>query len=346
MGSSRKKTTGRFTAITISLVALIFSLAAAELAMRAMGYKPLHPRTLIGDGSRPEIPIMTEKHPSLGWVNKPGTYNYPGFSADIESITVTILPDGGRRTMAIDSPLPVTQDKLILVGGSYIQGYAISDQETLAWKLQRRFPDAGVRNLGVPGYGAFQSLLALEDALPNIDGGKTIFYGYIGHHQLRNVLDTGWLEMFTKVGETSYFPPYATIGEDGSLIRHPVSSSNTWPLRNSLALVNKAERAWLQYSSQGRADKHEAVNEKIVVEMQNLAESQEAKFIVLLLLDTDIYTAGFIRFLDANDLDYLNCSPPAFGPEYRVVGEGHPNSKLNSVWEQCITNYLQPGATR
>ncbi len=314
--------------------------------MRAMGHTPLQPRTLTGDGSRTETPIMTEKHPSLGWVNKPGTYNYPGFSADIESITVTVLPDRGRRTMATDSPLPTTQDKLILVGGSYIQGYAISDQETLAWKLQRQFPDVSVRNLGVPGYGTFQSLLTLEDVLPDIDGGKTIFYGYIGHHQMRNVLHFGWLEMFTRVGEPSYFPPYATIGEDGNLMRYPVSSSNNWPFRDSLALVNKAERAWLRYLSQSRADKHEAVTEKIVVEMQNLAESQGAKFVVLLLLDTDSYTPDFIRFLDANDLDYLNCSPPVFGPEYRVVGEGHPNNELNSIWEQCITNYLQPGVTR
>ena len=50
----------------------------------------------------------------------------------------------------------------MVLGCSFVQGWALSDEETFAWKLQERFVRARVLNFGTAGYGTTQSLLALE----------------------------------------------------------------------------------------------------------------------------------------------------------------------------------------
>ncbi len=75
---------------------------------------------------------------------------------------MTILPDGRRRS-AMNSVLRSGAPKIVIVGGSFVQGWAVSDQDTFAWKLQDRFADYDVLNLGTAGYGTYQSLLLIED---------------------------------------------------------------------------------------------------------------------------------------------------------------------------------------
>jgi len=322
------------------IASLIFSLAIAEFAMRAIGYAPHNPRDLTGDGNRSAIPLMTEKHSALGWVNKPGTYVYPGFSPEVESISVTILPDGSRATNGGEQPQSA-REKLIMVGGSYTIGYAISDDETFAWKVQMQFPELNVKNMGVSGYGSYQSLLTLEDLLPKISGKKTIIYGYIGHHQLRNVLDPGWMSMFADSAKMNRMPPYATIDPAGDLVRHEVSSRRSWPFRESFALVNRAELAWINFSAKDRFAQRLAVTEKIMLAMQELAATHDARLVILLLKNQDENGPSLIEFLESNQFDYLNCDTGISGPEFSVAGEGHPNGKQNSLWAQCISDYLR-----
>ena len=37
------------------------------------------------------------------------------------------------------------------------QGWAIDDNETYPWKLQKRYPSLNVLNYGTGGYGSYQS---------------------------------------------------------------------------------------------------------------------------------------------------------------------------------------------
>jgi hypothetical protein len=340
MEKSRTKISAWLMSAMLLITSLIFSLAIAEVTMRVIGYSPHSPQDLTGDGNRSAMPLMTDKHPLLGWVNKPGTYVYPGFSPEVESISVTILPDGSRATHAGERA-QASADKLIMVGDSYTMGYAISDNETFAWKVQAQFPELNVMNMGVPGYGSYQSLLTLEDLLPRVSSKKTIFYGYIGHHQFRNVLDPGWMSMFADSKNENRMPPYATTDAAGELVRHEISNRRSWPFRELFALVNWAERGWINYTGKDRFAQRSAVTEEIILEMQEVADTHDAQLIILLLNNRDANGPSFMEFLESNELDHLNCDQGLSGPEFSVAGEGHPNGKQNGLWAQCISDFLR-----
>jgi hypothetical protein len=342
MESSKQKINNGLKITALFLISLTIALVCAEVTLRIVGFKPWQPSKTVGNGNREAMPLMTERHPVLGWVNKPGKYDYSGFSPEVESISVTILPGSDRLSNATGRLPDKLRDKVVFVGGSYTQGYAISDDETMAWKVQEQFPDHDVINLGVPGYGTYQSLLMLEEYLPDMEGRKVIFYGYIDHHQFRNILHSTWVDMLSRPEGDSPLPPYATVSNSGELVRHSVSSRRTWPLRGSLALVNAAETTWIKFGSRNRADQNEAVTKQTLSAMQALAEAEKAQLVILLLSTKGVLADGVTEYMQSNSIEYLDCVPENSGPDYRVTGEGHPNGMQNSLWAKCIADYLRP----
>ena len=74
----------------------------------------------------------------------------------------------------------------------------ISDEDTLAWKLQQRFPEARVSNFGTGGYGGYQSLLFMERELPRLGAGSVVLYVFTGHHTARNVAPRSWMRLLAQ----------------------------------------------------------------------------------------------------------------------------------------------------
>ena len=95
---------------------------------------------------------MHEPDPELGWRNKEGRYVFGN-----PPIHMSFGADHARAT----APAPVTAGPTILVlGDSFVQGWAVSDEETFVWRLQQQFPRVRFVNLGSSGYGVTQPLLA------------------------------------------------------------------------------------------------------------------------------------------------------------------------------------------
>jgi lysophospholipase L1-like esterase len=105
----------------------------------------------------------------LGWRPKPGRYVYPVGVEAKTPIRFTILADGSRVTAGEreNRVRPV-----LVLGDSFTQGWAVSDEETYAWKLQERFPTARFVNYGTAGYSTYQSLLRLKVALKQSRPGR------------------------------------------------------------------------------------------------------------------------------------------------------------------------------
>ena len=145
-------------ALATAAIGLITILVLSEVVLRLNGFKPW-----VYAGSSDE-PVMYGRDSVLGWRNRPGDYVMPPFAPGGSSIDVTYLADG-RRATGPDDGRSGDDGDLIIVGGSYTQGWAISDRETYAWKLQLRYPKLRVRNHGTGGFGTYQSLLVLEEAV-------------------------------------------------------------------------------------------------------------------------------------------------------------------------------------
>ncbi len=94
-GSSGTSWTARILLLSVSIV---FSLAVAEIGMRAVGF---YPRPVRVELNRP---AFNEPDAALGWRNKPGRYVFPGFTPDAADIRVTNWTNGRRATGQVDEP--------------------------------------------------------------------------------------------------------------------------------------------------------------------------------------------------------------------------------------------------
>ena len=120
-----------FSVITVFFV-LVILFISFEILLRLTGHLPW--RYLTKDANEP---TMNEYDPLLGWKSKPGRYVVNGYTESAFDLKMTYW-GGGRRATGIEEAS--RRDKLVLIDGSYTQGWAVSDSDTYAWKLQEKYP--------------------------------------------------------------------------------------------------------------------------------------------------------------------------------------------------------------
>ena len=345
VSSTTKPRNRRSIVILTVTFSLFLALVLGEISLRIMGYKPWAPwsvteRTVDND----HIPAMLAEKVSIrGWRNRPGSYTYSGYSPEVAEIKVNINADGGRATTTANKPLQDNQNSIYFVGGSITMGFAISDHETMAAKLAELYPNRKVFNFGVPGYGTLQSLQTLEEVLPKTKEKKIIFYGLMEHHLYRNVLDDAWINTFTAPGKGS-LPPYAGLDKDGTLKRYPPAKRMPWLLKDRLAMVLLAEQAYNRYMFRDRNKNKEEVFRQMMLEMVELGKTNNAEVIVLFLQMHEKSRKYFKTVLTNENISYANCPKvenTVYEKEYRVVGEGHPNPQMNTLFANCASEYIE-----
>ena len=309
-------------------------LTGAEVAVRLLVAPAPKPRL------RPAEPTTQTPDPVIGWKNRPGDYQIAPYSEAGRPIAMRFLADGRRRAAAS----PHSGTPLLLVGGSFAQGWAISDEETLAWKLQLRFPELDVQNYGAGGYGTLQSLLLLERELPSRPPGTLVLYAFTGHHTTRNTAPWSWLRMLSRMSVRGHVDvPYATLDGDGRLLRHPPERWVAWPLSERLRGVEFVQTRWAglqERAGGGRAGQELPVTEALLSEMDALARSHSAQLVVALLSAKRGKTRHFRAFLEEQGIDVIDCNAFPLSRSQIVVGEGHPNGRMNDEWTSCVGDYL------
>ncbi len=323
-------------AVLLRLLMLVFYLGFMEVTLRLGGYEPWQ----IYQPIFPNMPRDQEFDPELGWRNKPGQFVYPGFEAG-QVITLTHAADGTRVTSY--HPVQPVKGSVWVVGNSFVQGMAISDEETFAWKLQEALPDIQVRNLAVAGYGTYQSMLMVERHLAqDTPRPQMVIYGFNDFHEMRNTASFIWLRGITinSTESDKVSIPYATV-ENGRLVRHPPDRFAHWPWREKSALITALEDVFEGIRTWRRTHQEREVTRQILLTMRDELEAQGIHFLVVFLAAKDeSRKADYLQFFQEQHLDYLDCTHPRYGsPEMSVPLEGHPNGKLNSFWAQCILQH-------
>ncbi|MCT4622658.1 MAG: hypothetical protein N4A46_03465 [Schleiferiaceae bacterium] len=321
----------KITALTIVLFAC---LGVVELSLRVFGFSPQ--KKLVYSNE----PLMYDVDQTRGWKNKPGAYTFPPYHPSGKDITMTFLDDERRVTSSNQKTIEDTVQKVITVGGSFTQGWAISDEETYSWGLQNFMPNNQVINYGTGGYGTYQSLLTLEEKLPELVNTNLVVYGFIEHHETRNVASAEWLSIlkqYSKRGHVSV--PYLSIDENNELNRHQPEEYSNLPLTHSLVLMKMLDRTIQKIKSGMKLDEKEQVTQKAILEMNNLCAKYESDFLVAILNCSDVKKQGYLSFFENNGIKALDCTIP-LREELIVKGEGHPNGILNSIWAEQINNYL------
>ncbi len=314
---------------TTLLLSVALSLGAAELLLRVTGRMPIRsPLALLPRA------VIHEPDPSLGWRNKPGAFVWPGSPGDIR----LTFWQGGRRATA-----PADHDErpdVVILGCSITQGWAVSDDETYAWKLQEQFPELRVVNLGTAGYGTYQSLLAFERYLTETaDMPRLVIYGFGDFHEMRNVASSGWLRSLTANSDvTDVKVPFALLGTDGALLRYMPETPHAWPLRGHLASVAFLETNYTDFRTRDRTRAQRQVTESLLVELDRRARERGARLLVALIAMLHPQaTEHYAAFLERHQTAVVNCvHPQFFDPHMKVRKYGHPNARLNAHWATCI----------
>ncbi len=322
------------------LVIVIFVLAAslmgAEVLVRVTRGMPQQEKALDEN-----LPLFHEPDPELGWRNKAGTFVWPGQEGDAgRDIVMTFWPDSLRATARERKHEP---RQAIVLGCSYTQGWAVTNEETYPWMLHDTFPSLEFLNYGTAGFGTLQSLLSLErhysrSTVPS----EIIIYGFVDHHETRNVAPAFWLRRLVTVSRAGRLTvPFATIGADGSLERHPPEGYPKWPFDRLLASVAFLEDRYADFRTARRAAQGRAVTEALLIEMQRVSLEHGAHLVVVLLSSLTPGTMEhYLGFLKAQKITTFDCSAHPTGLPFLVPGYGHPNRAVHAHWAGCIARGL------
>jgi len=299
-------------------VSLLLSLLAGESLIRLAGYAPNAFRPPAGG-------TWSEPDPQYGWRNRPGVFA----SSEAGNVPMTFWPDRKRASRAD----PATgRPRVDMIGDSITQGYGVADEETFVWRLGAHMPGVSFENLGVGGYGTYQSLL-VQQARAAEPPDLTV-YGFFGDHQHRNVASLSWVRALRGADGRQIVPPHVTVA-DGALVRHAGRIEPAWPLEARSAIVTELHRAWQRFEFRGRRDHARPAVELLLGEMAATARRSGSSFLVLLLADAPDW---LIPALAARGIAYADCRAPEFerDPALRIGGVGHPTAARHAAWAACL----------
>lgn len=326
-----------FKKVIILFTIIITTLFLLEFVMKKIGYKPWE-YIQFGNGIENE-PIINLYDEVLGWRGKEGKHTIAPYHPSASTIHMKILENGQRKT----SNKKINRNKeIVIVGGSFTQGWAISDKFTFPWLLQNKIPDFKISNYGTLGFSTYQSLLYLERVLPKSFGPKYILYGFFDHHENRNVAESVWLKSISASSSRGHLKiPFATIDKNDNLLRHSPKSYPNFPFKTSSALITKVEQAYMNIKTHKRFLQKRKVTEKILLEMDKLSIKHSATFIVLMLSLNHEYKNHYSKFFQKNNLQYIDCNLFPITPDLQVRNERHPNETAHAIWANVITSQLK-----
>jgi len=320
---------------SISLIALytILSVGFIELSLRVLGYTIHTPQAL------PSEPVYHQTDAQLGWKFIEGKYQVPvNHYGDI--MALTIKPNIGRATKTAKEQ--DNKDKIILIGGSYTFGRGVNDQQTFAWKLQEKFQNVDIRNLAVGAYGTYQSLMVLENQLKKQNKPKTVIYGYIEHHPLRNVAESKWLEgMHHAAKGKKIKTPYVTLGKGMEINRRAPTEMVHLPFSNTLVSAYITQRLFNKALSYNREKDAGKLAQLLILEMQRLCKKHGINFYVALLYRTP--QDPFIKsldFFDHNQIKYID-SHVDLTEKNIIRQDRHPDESVQNIWAERIAERLE-----
>ena len=275
---------------------------------------------------------QTPPHPRYLWVLEPGSYRHGRF-------TTTINRLGMRGRTPEDT---VTgQRRILLVGDSSIFGWEVEDGETLAAALEREFDGRTlVFNGGVPGYSSEQSLLWLEELLPQIKPDLVVIANQWSDSTVSAFVDKTLLaETATASYRTRYY-----------LLRLASSSRVWWAVRHWVLRsrgVDSLSRAIVDMRSQSPPGEGECRvpvedygrNLKAMVDMSRQAGAEVSLLMLAGFADLDeqeadveeMKTLNSFREAMATVATETGCPLVRTEPVFRATGLSAPNLFVDGI---------------
>ena len=325
----------------IVFISIIFTLVIIEVFLRIFIIKPWE-NLKIGD------PLINKSDPVFGWKAKKGVYNFSPMHKSGDIFTLKIKTNGDRENGNINN---ISEKEILLIGGSFTQGWGVNDNDTFAYKLQKKYNNYRIHNFGQAGYGSVQSYLLLKDQLTKVKSPKLIIYGIIQHHEYRNIAHEGWLRMMSQYASRgSIKTPYGSLDDDNKLIFHsPIGYSN-FLFREKSSIITLIEKAYNKLNSKKRVYKklksgkkfkqQEAVTKETIMRMKEISKKVDSNFIVVNLdWEGSFKIRNYKKFFEKNEIRFVNCAVP-LDKKFAIPGDYHVNKKAHTFYKNCLVNYF------
>ena len=314
-----------FLIIVSSFLIIIIIL---EIALRITGSKPR-----IDNLGRDGDPTIYQNDEELGWSQKPGSYSFEPWSDEGKITSFTVNNDGSRNIKNQSS----SELKILFFGGSLTQGWAVDDDDNFVKYFQDLNPDFNVFNFGVGGYGGYQSLIHQERITKKLNNINHIIYGFIDHHEVRNVAAGSWLYMLNEYSTRGHINlPFGSI-ENGKLKKNSPVNYIKLPLSQYSALIAKIEKRIMKLRSKKREDSQFEISKLIIKAMFDNANKNNSNFTILILDSREENLVKYENYFETKNINFIHCP---FPPNKFVKGEGHPNAAGHQDVASCINEKL------
>lgn len=299
-------------------VSTLVGLVLVEALLRMTGVGPWRPFPDLA-----AAPVLAAPDPALGWTNAPGAHAFGDHVVHVDSSRHRAVPGASR---------PATT---WLVGGSFVFGYGLPDDATVAARLQALRPDLAVANHAAPGWGTVQSLLDFERS----DGPvEHVVYGLVDLHDARNAAAWVWLHALDRSGATHAWKAVPSAWWDGASLHHrPPRAYRHLALSEHVAVVDLGERAWLHLRDRWEGRKSEATVQTVRV-FRDAVQARGAAFTVV-LLHAPRRAEYYLRRFAEEDLPLIDLRDPAF-PREGALPDGHPDASMHARWAQQLAEVL------
>ncbi len=326
-GMAPPKKPKRSVLIAARLITAIVSLAGAEAMLWFGGY----PRWWAMDPQWGTTPPEYESDSVLGWRNREGRFDLawperPG------TTRVTNWSQGRRATAerepADDAPIG---PRVLFFGDSFVQGYQLSDSETMPWIVQKNHPELNISNFGTGDYATYQSYLAIKR---RVHGPASVYHLFNGFHEGRNAADPNWLRVYKKT-QGGFFFPYAELA-NGELLPHKSQGNLVWNLSRRLRTVALVQDYRDILESYGRVRNKRRLTESLLAKMNQIVRGEGGKFTVILFDMSPQERKDYRNFLESQGISFVDCDRPDLEDKKLRLPDGHPSRGLNGLLAQWI----------
>ena len=324
----------RSVLIAARLITAVVSLAGAEAMLWFGGYPRWWAMDAPWGGPSPQYACDAE----LGWSAREGLFDlvWPGHPGVVRYTNWS----GGRRATAGTEPARTDpRPQVMFIGDSFVQGYQLSDWETLPWIVQRRHPEVKVSNFASGDYSTYQAYLAVRKW---VHGPVSVYYLFNWFHEGRNAADPNWLRINQKVPNGCFYP-YAELSGNG--LREGRSQGNlVWWLSHHLRTVALVEDYRDIFESLTRVRNKRRLTEALLVKMNETVREQGGKFTVILsdVLPED--RKDYRKFLESKAIAFVDYDRPELKDQKLRLPDGHPNGALHELFAQCMEPLQVPDA--
>ena len=327
--------------ILFTSILIFVSLITIEFFLRFFVIKPWKNISI-------EDPSIFKPDSNLGWIAKEGSYNFLPINKRGEKFIMSFEKNGNRNIENINNN---SKEEILVIGGSFTQGWGVNDNETFSYKLQNKYRNFKIYNFGQGGYGTIQTYLLLKDQITKMNSPKLVIYGIIQHHEYRNIAHAGWLRMLSEYSSRGHVKtPYGYIGKNNELLIHPPIEYLNLPFRELSSIItliekvymklNSRKRVYVKINSKKKIKQQTIVTQKAILKIKDVSKRSDAKFVVVNLDWVGSFRKDKYKdFFEKNNINFVNCALPS-NKNYILLGDYHPNKKAHSFYKDCIANYI------